>query len=175
MTDTISIFVFSVANPAVASPACWREVQRKTLDPCCHFSDVNWVCAWSGRVFRSHAYVKSCFLGEQMVQVITSYGLCCCCWKQLWLNFLCVAALNFQVFAGGCCRFVFISDSICCRRSSALHHGGFCSSFLFGFSFIQIKFLMEWSRNWSLSMCVMSMETPKLCFWLETSWIHRNQ
>lgn len=41
MTDTISIFVFSVANPAVASPACSREVQRKTLDPCCHFSDVN--------------------------------------------------------------------------------------------------------------------------------------
>ena len=134
MTDTISIFVFSVDNPAVASPACWSaEENTWFLLP---FSNVNWVYAWSERIFQSHACVKSCYLGEQMVQVITSYGLCCYCWEQLWLRFLCVACLNFQVSAGGCCHFVFISGSVCCRRSSALHHGGFCSSFLFGFHFI---------------------------------------
>lgn len=114
------------------------EVQRKTLVYGCHFSDVNWVCGWSEKIFQIHACVKSCCLGEQMVQVITDYGLCCYCWKQLWLSFLCVASLIFQVFAGGCCHFVFISDSICCIKPSALHHGGFCFSFLFGFSFIQI-------------------------------------
>lgn len=156
MTDTISIFVSSVDKPAVGSPAYWSAEENTWF--LLLFSNVNQVYAWSERIFQSQAYVKSCYLGQQMVQVIASCGLCCSCWEQLWLRFLCVASLNFQVFAGGCCHFVFVSDSKCRRRSSARHHGGFCSSFLFSFPFIWIKLLTEWSMNWSL--CI-----ERECLW----------
>lgn len=157
MAGTISVFVFFVDNPAVESLACWSTEENTWL--LLPFCGVDWVYAWNERTFPSHVSIKSCCLGEQMVQVIVSYGLCCYCWEQLWLYFICVASLNFQEFAGGCCHFMFISDSVCCRRFSALHYGCFCSSFLFGFPFIQIWLLTEWSMN-----------LRSLCMYQECLW-----